>query len=327
MVNFNRIGVPIGGGLAAALLFIVTLKGTAIAMALAYLAPLPIMIVALGWGFVSGALACVVACACVAGFVEPLSGLLFALTIALPGWALAVFAIVPGARLPWRKSAAPPLEWVSVGAIVTFAAGLGALISLGALAALILVYGGYEQGLHSFADALEPAIEDAAGSSAVLPKGETVSELALNIVRFSPAAIAGSTLLMFCINLYAAARSAALSNRLPRPWPDLPSAFALSPSVAALAIASLALAFALPAPANQFAWVVAGALAAAFVLQGLAVLHALSRGLPLRPWLLAALYFCCIIRANWTLPAIAVVGLLESFASLRARAAASKSKI
>lgn len=322
----NRFGVPIGAGLASALLFVVTVKGTAIAMALAYLAPLPIMIAVLGWGAVSGAIACGVACACVAAAIEPLSGLLFALTIALPGWALATFAVMPGARLRWRKDEAAP-EWMSVGAIVAFAAALGALISLGALVALIVVYGGYEKGLQSFADALEPAIEEASGAGGILPEGESLNEFALSLVRLSPAAIAGSTLLMFCVNLYAAARSAALSHRLRRPWPDLPSSFALPAPLAALAILSFGLAYALPAPANQFAWIVAGSLGAAFVLQGLAVLHALSRGLPLRPWLLAALYFCCIVRSNWTLPAIALIGLVESFATLRARAAASKSKV
>jgi len=288
---------------------------------------LPIMIAALGWGALGGALACVVACACAALVVDPQSGLLFALTVAVPGWALASFAILPGARLPWGKGAAAPSEWMSVGAIVTLGAALGALISLVALAALIMVYGGYDKGLQSLADALEPVIEEATGGGAILPEGETANEFALNIVRLSPAAIAGSTLLMLCVNLYAAARSAAMSRRLRRPWPDLPSALVLPPPMAALVLAALALAFALPAPANQFAWIVAGALGAAFVLQGLAVLHALSRGLPMRPWLLAALYFCCLIRSNWTLPAIAIIGLIESFASLRARAAASKSKV
>ncbi len=323
----NRIGVPVGAGLAAALLFVVTMKGTAIALALAYLAPLPIMIAAIGWGVLSGALACAVASVCVGGVVDPFSGLLFALTIALPGWALASFAISPGARFPWRRGGAPPPEWMSVGAIVTFAAGLGVLISLGALIALFVRYGGYAKGLQVFADSLEPAIEEAAGGAALLPEGETARDLALSLVRLAPAVIAGSTVLMFCVNLYAAARSAALSHRLRRPWPDLPSQFVLPPALAALALAALALAFALPAPSGQFAWIVAGALGVAFALQGLAVLHALSRGLPLRPWLLAALYFCCVVRSNWIMPAIAILGLIESFASLRARAAASKSKI
>jgi hypothetical protein len=325
-VLINRFGLPIGAGLASALLFVVTVKGTAIAMALAYLAPLPIMIATLGWGLLSGAVAGGLAGACVALAVEPLSGLLFGLTIALPSWALATFSVAHGFRLPWRKNEPAP-EWMPVGMIVTLAAALGALISLGALVALIVIYGGYEQGLRAFADALEPAIREAAGAGTILPEDENLNEFALSIVRLSPAAIAGSTLLMFCVNLYAAARSAKLSHRLLRPWPDLPSAFALPVSIAALAIASLALAFTLPAPGNQFAWVVAGSLGAAFVLPGLAVLHALSRGLPLRPWLLAALYFCCLARSNWTLPAIAFIGLVESFATLRARAAAGKSKI
>jgi hypothetical protein len=334
-VMINRFGVPIGAGLAAALLFAVTVKGTAIAMALAYLAPLPIMIATLGWGALSGAFACALACAGTAIVVEPLSGLLFALTIAAPGWALAALAILPGARLSWRKAETPstfstapsPVEWVSPGAIVTVAAARGARISLGAIAALMLVYGGYEKGLQSFAEALQPAIEDATGGGAMLPEGQTAGEFALSIVRLSPAAIAASTLMMFCVNLYIAARSAGLSHRLRRPWPDLPSSLILPAPLAALAIAALALAFALPAPSDQFAWIVVGSLGAAFALQGLAVLHALSRGLPLRLWLLGALYFCCIVRSNWTLPAIALIGVIESFAALRARAAASKSKV
>jgi Predicted membrane protein (DUF2232) len=322
----NRFGVPVGAGLASALLFIVTIKGTMLALALAYLAPLPIMIAALGWGFLSGIIALGVACAGVAGAIEPVSGLLFAATIALPAWALASFSQLPGIRVPWRKTVAPS-EWVSVGTIVTLATIFSALIGVGALTALIVVYGGYENGLRAFADVLEPAIDDATGGVALLPEGETANEFAMSIVRLSPAAIAASTLLMFAVNLYAAARSTAMSQRLRRPWPDVPSAFALSPSLGAVALAALALAFALPTPANQFAWVVVGALGAAFGLQGIAVLHALSRGLPLRPWLLGALYFCCVIRSNWALPAIACVGLIESFAALRARAAASKSKI
>jgi predicted outer membrane lipoprotein len=83
-------------------------------------------------------------------------------------------------------------------------------------------------------------------------------------------------------------------------------------------------AIALPEPIDQFAWVLAGPLAAAYALQGLAVLHALSRGLPLRPLLIAALYFCCGVRATWTMPLIALVGLIDSAVNLRARAAAAR---
>ena len=61
-----------------------------------------------------------------------------------------------------------------------------------------------------------------------------------------------------------------------------------------------------------------------YVLQGLAVLHALSRRVRARPALIAALYLACMVAPKWVLPAVAAIGLIESVAALRARAAAPK---
>jgi len=92
----NRIGMAVGAGLASALLFVVTIKGTALALALAYLAPLPLMIATLGWGVGAGLVALAVACAVVATAIEPMSGMLFGLTLALPAWGLATLASLRG---------------------------------------------------------------------------------------------------------------------------------------------------------------------------------------------------------------------------------------
>ena len=78
----QRFGMAIGAGLAAALLFAVMAKGTLLAVALAYLAPLPIVIATLGWGLDMGALAAVVAGAVRAGVVDPCPAALFASSIA-----------------------------------------------------------------------------------------------------------------------------------------------------------------------------------------------------------------------------------------------------
>jgi hypothetical protein len=104
----------------------------------------------------------------------------------------------------------------------------------------------------------------------------------------------------------------------------LPTEFVLPRPLALVAAIAVGVAIALPEPIDQFAWVFAGPLAAAYALQGFAVLHALSRGLPLRPLLIAALYFCTGVRAGWTLPLIALVGLADSAANLRVRAAAAR---
>ena len=57
----HRFVVAIGAGCAAALLFVVSAQSSILAMALAYLAPLPIMIATLGWGLDGGAIAAAIA--------------------------------------------------------------------------------------------------------------------------------------------------------------------------------------------------------------------------------------------------------------------------
>ena len=74
-------------------------------------------------------------------------------------------------------------------------------------------------------------------------------------------------------------------------------------------------------PAAQYFSTGAGGLGGALVLQGLAVAHALSRGLKMRPLMLVALYACCVLRAKYTLPVLAALGVLDGFLRLRSRAA------
>ena len=331
----NRIGMGIGAGLASALLFVVTVQGTALALALAYLAPLPIMIATLGWGVDAGLVALCAACAVVAGAIEPFSGMLFGLTVALPAWGLAAFATLHGspwsldsfrrppvASAPLRPSAAPSAG-PGVGTLVVVAAGIGIAIGSGALVAMIVVYGGYQKGVETVATFLRPAIEEALGPSN-LPDGFSLDDILRLVVKFSPPAIACSTTLMFAVNLYAAARSAQLSQRLTRSWPDVPTSLVLPPALGAILIVALGTWLAAPEPTSQFAALFVGGLGVVYVLQGLAVLHALSRRVRGRPALIAALYVACLVAPKWVLPAVATIGLIESVASLRARAAAPK---
>jgi len=332
----NRIGMGIGAGLASALLFVVTAQGTALSLALAYLAPLPIMIATLGWGVDAGVVALCVACAVVAGGLEPLSGVLFGFTVALPALGLAAFAGLRGSPLridSFRRPPAAPAPLhrpsttsgagPSVGAIVVVAAGVGVAIGACALVAMIVVYGGYQKGVEAVANFLRPAIEESLGPSN-LPEGFTLDDILRLVVKFSPPAIASSTTLMFAANLYAAARSAQLSQRLARSWPDVPTSLVLPPALGAVLVVALGTWLAAPEPTCQFAALFVGSLGVAYVLQGLAVLHALSRRVRARPALIAALYLACLVAPKWVLPAVATIGLIESVASLRARAAAPK---
>ena len=311
----HRYIVAVGAGCAAALLFIVSAQSSVMAMALANLAPLPLMIATIGWGTDAGAVAAGISAAALAVLAEPVSALLFAASVAAPAWALAAFAATPVPRyLPARW--APASGQTSVGAVVVFASLIGVAASVAALTTIIMVYGGYREGARQVASQIVTLTADAFDGA---PDSASARAFAETIVRFGPAAIAGSTLTMLCLNLYAAARSTQLSHRLMRPWPDLPNSLFLPWPVGLLFLACCAGAYALPTPTAQYFSIGVGGFGGALVLQGLAVAHASSRGLKMRPFMLVALYACCVLRAKYTLPVLAALGLVDGFARLRAR--------
>src|SRR5262249_14239076 len=132
LAMLHRLIVAVGAGAAAALLFVVSSQSGVLAMALAYLSPLPIMIATLGWGLDAAAVAGRVAAAVLAFGVEPLSALVFASSIAVPSWILSAFAVTPLARRLGRLKASPQGH-ASVGAIVSLAALVGMLTAAAVL--------------------------------------------------------------------------------------------------------------------------------------------------------------------------------------------------
>jgi hypothetical protein len=318
----QRIGIAIGAGLAAALLFALTAKDTMLAATLASLAPLPIVIATLGWGLDMGALAAAVAGVAAAALVDPVSGVLFAATIALPSWILCFAALQPLERFYPRAAAIGGQKtWFPIGGIVAFAAIIGAVIGLSLLATQILAYGGYRKSVESIAAAWIPDLKEAFDGVVALPDGVTIENLAAMAVRLKPAILAASTCLMLCANLYAGARAVQMSERLRRPWPNLPEALVLPRILGVGLVACAGLAVTLRGSGADVAWIGVGALGCAYAMQGLAVIHSLSRGLPVRVPALVALYLGCFFTALLSLPALALVGLIETMLSLRARRA------
>jgi hypothetical protein len=313
----HRFVVAIGAGCAAALLFAVSAQSSLLAMTLAYLAPLPIMIATLGWGLDGGAIAAAIAIAVLAVVAEPLSALVFAGSVAVPAWVLAAFSVSPLARYLKRLKPDAPVH-APLGAIISLAALLGMLGSLAVLTTVIVIYGGYREAAQHLAEVITTLAGDAFEGA---PGNLTAREFADALVRYGPPAIAASTLMMLCVNLYAAARSTQLSRNLPRPWPDVPTSLALPWPVGVAFLACLGGAYALPAPTAQYFSIGVGGFGAALALQGLAVAHALSRGLKMRPLMLIALYACCVLRAKYTLPVLAALGIIDGFLKLRSRAA------
>jgi hypothetical protein len=253
-----------------------------------------------------------------------LSGALFGASVAAPAWLLSALAYFRSTRFARTKDdVAEPRGWCPAGLVVTAASLIGALIGLGALLSLIILYGGYQQGVDALVSQVTPDIQEALNEVFALPSGMTIEEFATLVVRMSPLMLAAATFLMLCANLYLGARVAEISQSLKRPWPSLPESLVLPKALGIALVICVGLAMTIRDPQRQAAWIGVGAFAAAFALQGLALAHALTRGLQIRNPILFALYLVCALAPRWAVPTLVFAGLMESFLSLRSRRVAA----
>jgi hypothetical protein len=341
--------IGVGAGLSAALLYGLASQGTLIAGALACLAPLPIMIGMLGFGRLVGAIALAAACIAVALLlpgmerqVETASGfdsagraaLGFAIMLGMPALWLSYLASM--SRLPgqsqWQATATPSStpfrEYASVERIVTAAVAIAATVVVLGVLVLVLRHGSLDQAVDRIATEIAPMIEEMLASKPPLPAGYDSSKVARMIVVASPPVAGGMLFLVLILNLWLAAKVARLSGRLPRPWPDVAKELVVPRPYGLLLGAAFATTF-LGGPAAVIASVVAMVLAAAFALQGLAVVHVVSRGWQARSLVLWIMYgaFLAFMPSGIPLLLCTLLGLVESLHSFRSRRAATPPKI
>src|SRR5262249_19950641 len=139
----------------------------------------------------------------------------------------------------------------------------------------------------------------------------------LLVVAVPPAAAVFSTVTNL-FNLWLAARIVRISGRLTRPWPDLAALTLPAPSAGLLA-AAIAGSF-LPDLAGVLSGALAASLVMVFAVLGLAVLHAITRGVAGRAVMLAGVYGVTIVL-GWPILAISILGLAEAALNIRGRVA------
>jgi len=288
--------VGLGAGAAAALLFASVVSGSIAAIFLFYLAPLPILIAALGWSHVAG----LIAAASATAVVVALSRVFFIAVpvIAFGAWWLGYLALL--AR-PATNGGGGALEWYPAGRLVLWAAVIGTLI----VAAAVPNFGTDQQSLQA---ALRKTYER------ILRDQSLVDVL---VVAVPPAAAVFSTITNV-FNLWLAARVVKISGRLKRPWPDL-AAWTLPTSTPAFLAAAIAGSF-LPDLLGVLAGAFAASLLMAFAMLGFAVLHAITRGMSTRTLVLASVYAAAVVL-GWPVLAMSILGLAEAAFNIRGRVA------
>jgi hypothetical protein len=305
--------IAIAAGCASALMFASMASGALISVLLLYLAPLPLMVAALGWGPL---------CATIGGIAAAIGlGALFGLpyciafvvAIALPAWWLGHLALLgrPTAHQAssgdGAASVTPVLEWYPIGRILLWIAGFAALTTMSVLLTLgsdaATITGVIGRGLMLIWHPDDASNEEAKRAIAAL-------------ARIAPAAAAVVAMMTLTLNLWLAAKVTATSGRLQRPWPDLRSVALPPMTLAALSVA-IAFCFVGGMPAI-LAQTITAALMMAYALIGFAVLHTLTLALRNRAIWLSCTYLI-VALFSWLMLAMAALGLADAVFGLRQR--------
>jgi hypothetical protein len=301
----NFLAVGIGAGLVSALLFGVVITGSPLAIALSVVAPLPIFIAALGWNHRSGLVASAAGGIAMGLALNVTAGVVFALGWALPAWWLAFLALL-------GRPAGGTMEWYPLGRLLLWIVATSALITL--IGVVAIGDGSYDTFQTNVRKVIESFMRAQGGAS---PPGELPNDALSFFVAAMPLFFAFQFVLILALNLWLAAKTVQVSGRLARPWPFIPGTAMPTLSLALLA-ASVALAF-LPGLAGAAGLILAGALASAFMLQGLAFIHVTSGQRPGRGFLLGGVYALALVLSQVVLPLLAMLGLADVAFSLRNR--------
>jgi hypothetical protein len=307
----------VAAGCAAGLMFASLLSGAMLSVLLAHLAPVPLMVAALGWGPVSALIGAATAGTGIGLGLGFTYCAVFLVSIGLPAFWLGHLALLAkpaatqGAHGMNGSSPAPAdaLEWYPPGRLLLWIAAIACLTMAGSLLTLggdyetitTVLRRGVSRILAAFKDAMPPSEHE---------------RLVDTIVLIAPSLATLGSMLSLVFNLWLSGRIVRTSGLLRRPWPDLHRVELPQTAFAALA-AALALSFAGGLP-GMLAQMASAVLLAAYTLVGLAVLHFFSQRFGGRWWLVGA-YACIVLLQWWPLLLVAILGLLDSVIGLRRR--------
>jgi hypothetical protein len=301
--------IALAAGIASATMFASIVSGALASLLLFYLAPLPLMVAALGWGSTAALVGGLFASAGLAALFSFTYMAAFMLTIALPAWWLGHLALLarPMSNDPQLANMVPALDWYPVGRVLVWTVVFASITTFAALLTLgtddTSISAGLRRGLEAV---MGVRMTDS-------PQGDRDRVLDI-LVSIAPGAATIIAIVTLTLNLWLAAKITATSGRLRRPWPDLRTTMLPKTAMAALA-AAIALCFAggIVAIAAQ---VISSALMMVYAMTGFATLHTLMQTFSGRSFVLGSVYAATIF-IGWPLIGMISLGLADAIFGIR----------
>jgi hypothetical protein len=286
--------IGISAGTASALLFASVASGSALSVLLTQLAPLPILIAAIGWNHWAGLIAAGAAATGLAFAFGQFFFVISLMSVGLPAWWLGYLALL-------ARPTEDGMQWYPAGRLVVWAAIIGTLV-------IVIAILNLSTDADTFNQVVRKAVE------------RTLTELNRRsdiLVAARPGAASVLNTLTLVINVWLAVKVVNISGRLRRPLPDIAEmqfpAFAPVVTGAAFAVSFL------PGMIGIAAGVLAASMLTVYALLGFAVLHKITRGVNSRPLLLGGAYAALLFV--WPVMIMTLLGLADTAFDLRGRAA------
>lgn len=304
--------IALAAGCASALMFASIISGALISLLLFYLAPLPLMVAALGWGPASALIGGIVAGAGLGfAFGLPYFGA-FVLTVGLPAFWLGHLALLAKpveAPASAADASQPVLEWYPLGRLLLWICAFSCLITISALFTLGSDY-------ESITTALRNGLARIVSARDGTPPNTDTDRVMELIAQIAPSAATSVAMFTLTLNLWLAGKIVSTSGRLRRPWPNVGGIELPQVAMVVLAVA-LVLSFTdgLLAMLSQIA---SAALLMAYLLVGFAVLHVITLATGGRMWWLMAAYLSVAVL-GWPALLVVMLGLIDGVIGLRQR--------
>lgn len=312
--NLQQIGISLLAGLAAAAVGAVAVRGGFGGLLFAHVAPLPIVIIALGFGITHAASAALLATVILSIWPHPIVGMGYALLVAAPAFlgAYAASGAPRGDRDLLTKNLS---SWAALAP--------AAMLSMAAIFWIIVAsiqFGSLNEAL-STVQGRAYLLFQMMQKEGMLDEKANLSELSGAFARSVPGFVASYGLLIHVLNLWIGGRIAQASGLLGRPWPDIARDYRLPRTVAALFASGLALVF-FSGPPAAIGVVLLSVMGLLLAFQGLAVFHEYLRALNFSAMVLSALYLfagAMTVWMGWPIAFLAALGLSDMFFDYRNR--------